>query len=144
MTETAELPVEVTAALQSWLGDGWAAARLPGDASVRVYYRITADDGNRLMLTWYPDEVRHDLPRVLSAYRAASKHAYLPKLIEHGDAAMLQQDVGDQTLFDLLHRDREEGVRWYRKAVTLLAYFQKAGAVDINPPFTGDFFFNEL
>lgn len=144
MTKTAELPVEVTAALQSWLGDGWSAARLPGDASVRVYYRITAGDGNRHMLTWYPAEVRHDLPRVLSAYRAASKHAYLPKLMEHSDAAMLQQDVGDQTLFDLLHRDREEGVRWYRKAVTLLAYFQKAGAVDINPPFTGDFFFNEL
>jgi len=57
---------------------------------------------------------------------------------------MLQQDVGDGTLFDLLHRDREEGVRWYKKAITLLVYFQKAGAVDINPPFTGDFFFNEL
>jgi len=144
MTVTAELPVEVTTALQSWLGDGWTAARLPGDASVRVYYRITTSDGAMHMLTWYPAEVRHDLPRVLAAYRAASKHAYLPKLMEHDDAAMLQQDVGDQTLFDLLHRDREEGVRWYRKAVTLLAYFQKAGAVDINPPFTGDFFFNEL
>ena len=72
MTETAELPVEVTSALQSWLGDGWAADRLPGDASVRVYYRITAGDGNSHMLTWYPDEVRLDLPRVLSAYRAAS------------------------------------------------------------------------
>jgi aminoglycoside/choline kinase family phosphotransferase len=144
MTETAELPVEVNTALRSWLGDGWSAAQLPGDASVRVYYRITAGDGNRHMLTWYPVEVRHDLPRVLSAYRAASKHAYLPKLMEHGDAVMLQQDVGDQTLFDLLHRDREEGVLWYRKAVTLLAYFQKAGALDINPPFTGDFFFNEM
>lgn len=144
MTETAELPVEVTASLQSWLGDGWSAARLPGDASVRVYYRITAGDGNKHMLSWYPAEVRHDLPRVLSAYRAASKHAYLPKLMEHSDAVMLQQDVGDQTLFELLHRDREEGVGWYRKAVTLLAYFQKAGAVDINPTFTGDFFFNEM
>jgi len=144
MTETYELPVEVSTALQSWLGDGWSAARLPGDASVRVYYRVTAGDGNTHILSWYPAEVRHDLTRVLSAYRVASKHAYLPKLMEHSDAAMLQQDVGDQTLFDLLHRGREEGVRWYRKAVTLLAYFQKAGAVDINPPFTGDFFFNEL
>jgi aminoglycoside/choline kinase family phosphotransferase len=144
MTENAELPAELSAALQSWLGDGWSAVQLTGDASVRVYYRVTAGDGNGCMLTWYPDEVRHDLDRVLAAYRAASKHAYLPKLMEHNDAAMLQQDVGDQTLFDLLHRDREEGVGWYRKAVTLLAYFQKAGAVDINPPFTGDFFFNEL
>ena len=144
MTETAELPAAATAALQSWLGDGWSAVRLTGDASVRVYYRITAGDGKSHMLTWYPAEVRHDLTRVLSAYRAASKHAYLPKLIEHSDAAMLQQDVGDKTLFDLLHRDRKDGVRWYKKAITLLVYFQKAGAVDINPPFTGDFFLNEL
>jgi aminoglycoside/choline kinase family phosphotransferase len=144
MTEASELPVEVTAALQSCLGDGWSATRLPGDASVRVYYRVTTVDGSTHMLSWYPPEVRQDLTRVLSAYRAASKHAYLPKLMEYGEAAMLQQDVGDQTLFDLLQRGREEGVRWYRKAVTLLAYFQKAGAVDINRPFTGDFFFNEL
>ncbi len=144
MTEDSELPAELSTALQSWLGAGWSAVRLAGDASVRVYYRVTAGDGNVHILSWYPAEVRHDLQRVLAAYRAASKHAYLPKLMEHNDAAMLQQDVGDQTLFDLLHRDREEGVGWYRKAVTLLAYFQKAGAVDINPPFTGDFFFNEL
>jgi aminoglycoside/choline kinase family phosphotransferase len=144
MTENPPLPAEVSAALQEWLGDGWSASRLTGDASVRVYYRVTAADGSSTMLTWYPDEVKHDLRRVLAAYRAASKHAYLPKVIEHNDAAMLQQDVGDQTLFDLLHRDREEGVRWYKKAITLLVYFQKAGAVDTNPPFTGDFFFNEL
>ena len=138
------LPAEATAALNQWLGDGWSASRLTGDASVRVYYRIDRADGTHCMLTWYPAEVRHDLSRVLNAYRAASKHAYLPKVIEHNEAAMLQQDVGDQTLFDLLHRDREEGVFWYKKAITLLVYFQKAGAVDINPPFTGDFFFNEL
>src|SRR5438874_1263140 len=125
MTEDAGVPVEVGAALQSWLGDGWSAERLPGDASVRVYYRVTARDGARHMLSWYPPEVRRDLTRVLSAYQAASKHAYLPKLLEHSDSAMLQQDVGDQTLFDLLHSDREEGVGWYRKAITLLAYFQK-------------------
>jgi len=138
------LPAEATAALHQWLGDGWSATALTGDASVRVYYRIHCADGSQAMLTWYPAEVRHDLARVLNAYRAASKHAYLPKVIEHNESAMLQQDVGDQTLFELLHRDREEGVVWYKKAITLLVYFQKAGAVDINSPFTGDFFFNEL
>src|SRR5438105_1870316 len=138
------IPAEATAALNAWLGDGWSATALTGDASVRVYYRIACADGKRAMLTWYPAEVRHDLNRVLAAYRAASKHAYLPKVIEHNETAMLQQDVGDQTLFELLHRDRDEGVVWYKKAITLLVYFQKAGAVDINPPFTGDFLFNEL
>ena len=144
MTENPPLPAEVSTALNAWLGQGWTATRLTGDASVRVYYRVQAADGSTVMLTWYPDEVKRDLQRVVAAYRAASKHAYLPKVIECNDSAMLQQDVGDQTLFDLLHRDREEGVRQYKKAITLLVYFQKAGAVDTNPPFTGDFFFNEL
>jgi len=138
------LPADASDALNRWLGDGWTATLLTGDASVRVYYRVKTPDGRSLMLTWYPDEVRNDLKRVLGAYRAASKHAYLPKVVDSNDAAMLQEDVGDQTLFELLHRDREEGVRWYKKAITLLVYFQKAGAADVNPPFTGDFFFNEL
>src|SRR3954469_18601852 len=138
------LPDDAAAFLTECVGEGWSARALGGDACVRRYFRVSLPDGATHMLAWYPDEVRRDLSRVLSAYHAASKHAYLPKLIQHSDAAMLQQDVGDQTAFDLLHRDREEGIRWYRKAITLLVYFQKAGAVDINPPFTGDFFFNEL
>src|SRR5437763_2574205 len=140
----ASLPDDAAAFLTESVGEGWSARALPGDASVRRYFRVTLPDGGTHMLAWYPDEVRRDLARVLSAYFAASKHAYLPSLIQHSDTAMLQQDVGDETVFDLLHRDREEGIRWYRKAITLLVYFQKAGAVDINPPFTGDFFFNEL
>src|SRR4051812_19913885 len=138
------LPDDAAAFLTECVGEGWSARALEGDASVRRYFRVSLPDGATHMLAWYPDEVRRDLSRVLSAYHAASKHAYLPKLIQHSDAAMLQQDVGDETVFDLLHRDREEGIRWYRKAITLLVYFQKAGALDINPPFTGDFFFNEL
>jgi aminoglycoside/choline kinase family phosphotransferase len=138
------LPDDAAAFLTECVGEGWTARPLAGDASVRRYFRVTLSDGGTRMLAWYPDEVQKDLARVLAAYHAASKHAYLPKLIQHSDAAMLQQDVGDETLFDLLHHDREEGVGWYRKAITLLVYFQKAGAVDINPPFTGDFFFNEL
>jgi aminoglycoside/choline kinase family phosphotransferase len=140
----ASLPDDAAAFLTECVGEGWTARPLAGDASVRRYFRVTLPDGSTRMLAWYPEEVQKDLARVLSAYHAASKHAYLPRLIQHSDAAMLQQDVGDKTLFDLLHRDREEGVGWYRKAITLLVYFQKAGAVDINPPFTGDFFFNEL
>ena len=124
------LPDDAAAFLTECVGEGWSARALEGDASVRRYFRITLPDGETRMLAWYPDEVRRDLSRVLSAYYAASKHAYLPRLIQHSDAAMLQQDVGDETLFDLLHRDREEGIRWYRKAITLLVYFQKAGAVD--------------
>ncbi|MGH9144475.1 MAG: phosphotransferase, partial [Thermoanaerobaculia bacterium] len=138
------LPDDAAAFLTECVGEGWSAQSLRGDASVRRYFRVSLPDGTTRMLAWYPEEVRQDLTRVLAAYHAASRYAYLPRLIEHSDAAMLQEDVGDRTLFEVVQSDREEGVRWYKKAITLLVYFQKAGAADINPPFTGDFFFNEL
>jgi aminoglycoside/choline kinase family phosphotransferase len=58
--------------------------------------------------------------------------------------AVLQHDVGDRTLFDVLHEDRAEGIRLYRAAIDLLADFQRAGRCELNAPFTTEFFFNEL
>ncbi len=144
MTPGSALPGTATASLRKWLGDAWNAVQLTGDASVRVYYRVTTADGQSYVMAWYPDEVRPELQRFLAAYDAVSKYAYVPKVLEFNECAALQQDIGNQTLFDLLHQDRDEGVKWYRKAVTLLVYFQRGGALDINPPFTADFFGNEL
>lgn len=138
------LPGKAAASLDAWIGRDWIAAPLAGDASVRIYYRVTRSDGETYVLACYPDEVKPELRRFLEAYRAVSRHAYVPRVMEHDDSAVLQQDVGDQTLFNLLHEDRTEGVRWYRKAITLLVYFQRAGEVGINPSFTADFFANEL
>ncbi|HET7712472.1 MAG TPA: phosphotransferase, partial [Thermoanaerobaculia bacterium] len=139
-----QLPGDAARALDRWIGHGWTAAPLAGDASVRTYFRVVASDGARYVLAWYPPELRGAAQRFLAAYGAVSRHAYVPKIIHHDDCAVLQQDVGDQTLFDMLHADRQEGMRWYRKAITLLVYFQKAGEVGINPPFTAEFFANEL
>ncbi len=144
MTPGNALPDTAAASLRKWLGDAWAAAKLTGDASVRVYYRVTTPGGGSYVLAWYPDEVRPELKRYLAAYHAVSQYAYVPKVLHYNDCAALQQDIGNQTLFDLLHENRGEGVKWYRKAITLLIYFQRGGAVDINPPFTADFFANEL
>jgi N-acetylmuramate 1-kinase len=144
VTDRSPLPESASAALRSWLGEGWTAAALAGDASMRAYYRVQAADGSTYVLAWYPEEVRPDMQRYLDAYHAVSRYAYVPKLIQHDGAGALQQDVGNQTLFDLLRADREEGVRWYRKAITLLVYFQKGGQVTVNPPFTAEFFANEL
>ena len=80
----------------------------------------------------------------MRAYRSVAKNAYVPRVIEYNDFSPLQQDVGDRTLFDLLHETREEGVRWYRKAITLLAYFQQSGDVEVNPAFDAEFFAREL
>lgn len=138
------LPAEAAAFLRNSIGEGWTAQPLAGDASYRRYFRVVAADGTPLVMAWYPEEMRHESRRFLDAYRAVSPFAYVPKIIEHDDAVILQQDIGDHTLFNLLHENREEGVRWYKKAITLLAYFQRAGALDINPPFSGEFFAAEL
>ncbi|HXG59646.1 MAG TPA: phosphotransferase [Thermoanaerobaculia bacterium] len=143
-TDRSILPAGAAESVRRWLGESWSARPLAGDASVRAYYRIERDDGSTFVLTWYPEEVRSQMKRFLDAYRAVSKHAYVPRVIEYDEAAMLQQDVGDRTLFDLLQEERAEGIRWYRKAITLLVYFQKAGEVGINEPFTAEFFANEL
>lgn len=143
MSETA-LPEEATAFLRESIGEQWSVEPLAGDASVRRYFRIRLSDGTSRMLAWYPPEVVPQLGRFLDAYAAVKPHAYVPTVTHQNERAALQEDVGDRTLFDLLHENREEGLKWYRKAITLLVYFQKAGGTDINPPFTANFFFDEL
>jgi aminoglycoside/choline kinase family phosphotransferase len=138
------LPEEAAAWLTSWLGPGWTARPLAGDASVRAYYRIADADGRTHMLAYYPEEVRHQLVRFLGAYDVLVPHVRVPKVLEHADVAVLQHDVGDRTLFDVLYEDREEGLRLYRAALDLLADFQRAGTTELNAPFTAGFFFNEL
>jgi aminoglycoside/choline kinase family phosphotransferase len=138
------LPDEAAAWLTRWLGPGWSARPLAGDASVRAYYRIAAPDGRTHMLAYYPEEVRHQLVRFLGAYHAIAAYAPVPEVLQHADLAVLQHDVGDRTLFDVLHENRAEGIRLYRAAIDLLAEFQRAGDCGLNAPFTADFFFNEL
>lgn len=138
------LPAEAEAFVSEWLGQGWAAQPLAGDASVRAYYRIVAPDRKTYMLAYYPQEVREQLRRFLDAYAAVSSHGTIPEVLRHSDCAVLQHDVGDQTLFDLLHRNPEEGYRRYRAAIDLLVVFQGSPGREINPPFTEGFFLAEL
>ena len=138
------LPPEAAGYVDEWLGPGWSAAALAGDASVRAYYRITAADGRTYMLAWYPEEVRGQLARFLGAYEAIAQHGRVPEVLQSCDVAVLQDDVGDRTLYDVLHEDREEGIRLYREAIDLLAAFQKAPDRGLNAPFTAEFFFREL
>ncbi len=143
MTDTA-LPEEAAALLRDWVAGEWYAEALPGDASFRRYFRVTLPDGTTRMLAWYPAEVQPQLKRYLDAYSSVKPHAYVPTVTHQSASASLQEDVGNRTLYDVLHEDRSEGMKWYRKAITLLFYFQRAGGTDINPPFTASFFCNEL
>jgi aminoglycoside/choline kinase family phosphotransferase len=138
------VPNEAAAWLDRWLGPGWTASPLAGDASVRAYYRIAAPDGASYMLAYYPPEVREQLLRFLTAYEAIRTHAPVPEVTQHADAVVLQRDVGDRTAFAVLHENREEGVRLYRQSIELLAAFQKVGECSVNASFTAEFFLKEL
>jgi aminoglycoside/choline kinase family phosphotransferase len=138
------VPQEAARYLDEWLGAGWSAAALAGDASVRAYFRITAADGRTYMLAWYPTEVRAQLARFLGAYEAIAPHGRVPEVLRSCDVAVLQHDVGDRTLFDVLHEDREKGIRLYRAAIDLLAACQQAPDRGLNAPVTAEFFFAEL
>ncbi|MGZ8832217.1 MAG: aminoglycoside phosphotransferase family protein, partial [Thermoanaerobaculia bacterium] len=144
MADEPLLPAEATEFLRQHLGEEWTARALAGDASVRAYYRISQPDGRTYMLAYYPAEVRSQLRRFLDAYQAIEALGCVPELLWHGESAALQQDVGDRTLFDILHEDRAEGVRLYRDAIELLVQFQRSPATEINPPFTSQFFQSEL
>jgi N-acetylmuramate 1-kinase len=138
------LPEEAAQYVTEWLGPGWVARPLAGDASVRAYYRIGASDGKSYILAYYPEEVRSQLARFLSAYETVSPHGRVPEVLHHCGMAVLQHDVGDRTLYDVLHEDRAEGIRLYRAAIDLLVAFQKAGDTGLNQPFTAEFFLAEL
>ena len=157
------LPSEAATYVTRWLGEGWTAHALRGDASTRAYYRIAVPDGRTYMLAYYPDEVRPQLRQFLAAYDAVSRVVrasgapsptgapearttppLVPEVLETCELAVLQRDVGDRTLFDVLHEDRQEGVRLYRQALELLIAFQKSEGEEVNPPFTADFFHREL
>jgi N-acetylmuramate 1-kinase len=138
------LPPEAARYVNEWLGDGWTARPLAGDASVRAYYRITGVDRKSYILAYYPEEVRAQLARFLGAYEAVSPHGRVPAVLQSCDLAVLQHDVGDRTIFAVLHEDREEGLRLYRAAIELLANFQHASDRALNAPFTAQFFYDEL
>jgi N-acetylmuramate 1-kinase len=144
--EQPQLPQEAARFLDEWLGTGWSAEPLAGDASVRAYYRVTRPEGEKLMLAYYPEAVRESLERFIRAHRALAVCSPVPALLRQARFAVAQKDVGDQTLFELLHCDREAALPMYRAAIDLLVDFQKAPAEaqTINPPFDVERFAAEL
>lgn len=139
------LPEEAAVFVNDWLGGGWSAEPLRGDASVRAYYRLTAGAAT-YMLAYYPDQLREQAARFLRAQAAVADHLRVPGVIRSCGFAVVQEDVGDFTLYDLLHRDREMGLRRYREAVEVLLPFQQSPpeARALNPPFDAVKFEEEL
>ena len=141
---TTPLPDDAAALVRECIGEEWTAQPLYGDASVRAYYRISSPDRRSYILCYYPPEVRAQLRRFVTAYEAVSPYTRPAEVVGASEVAVVQRDVGDLTIFDLLHETPEEGIKRYRQAIDLLVDFQRAGRQEINPPFTADFFFAEL
>lgn len=130
--------------LTEWLGPGCTAEPLAGDASARVYFRIRTPENRTCMLAWYPPEDQSQLRRFLSAYEAIAAYGRVPDVLRYCDTGVLQYDVGDRTLYDTLHENRDEGLGLYTQAIELLAGFQKAPDPALNAPFNSGFFLAEL
>lgn len=137
------VPADAAAYLSEWLGGEWSAEPLAGDASVRAYYRVRTPQDS-FVLAYYPPEVRTQLRRFLEAYEGVAPREQVPEVLQACECAVMQRDVGNRSLFDLLHEDREEGLRLYRSAIDLLVAFQKSAAREINPPFTAGVFLAEM
>lgn len=140
------LPDELRSQLQAWLGESrWHAEPLSGDASARAYYRVEGD-GTSYILAYYPESVRESLTRFVKAYEAIRPCTRVPEIFRSGACAVMQTDVGDQTLFDLLESDRTNALLFYESAIDLIIEFQKAPveAQQLNPSFDQQKFREEL
>lgn len=140
------VPEEILPFLRESLGETWEANALLGDASTRGYYRISTPGGSRFMLAYYPESARQDVDRFLRAYHAIATRARVPAVHFHCSSAVLQEDVGDETLFEIIKRDHQRGVTLYRAAIDLLVAFQASppAAQQLNPPFNAAKFGEEL
>jgi len=143
--EKRDIPDEAAGFLGESLAGQWSARALHGDASVRGYFRVTTDDGS-YMLAYYPEVIREGLGRFLDSYEAIRLNSRVPEILHHSSFAVLQHDLGDETLFDILQRDPIRAVPLYREAVDLLVDFQRSPSTArvVNPPFDQKKFLDEL
>ena len=96
MTLGASLPDAAAKFLTGFVGEGWTARPLLGDASTRQYFRVGLAGGGTRILAYYPPELRPQLRRFLDAYAAVSPHARIPEVLAYDEACTLQTDVGDR------------------------------------------------
>jgi aminoglycoside/choline kinase family phosphotransferase len=144
MRET--VPPEAAEDLDLWLGrPDWASERIAGDASARVYFRVSCPDSPSRVLAWYPPAIRDDIARVTRAHDALRGHLPVPAIVARSARCLLQEDAGELTLTALLASDRDAALLRYRDAVDLLAALQGArAATGVNPAFDAGKFESEL
>ena len=131
--------------LDDWLGDGWTATPLRGDASTRSYYRV-ASDRRSWIVAFYPESIREQLRSFVNAFEAVRETGSVPEVVSHCDSAIGQFDAGDHTLSSIIRNDEAKGRELYLKAIEAIVRFQMAGedAGRLNPAFDREKFSTEL
>jgi N-acetylmuramate 1-kinase len=141
------IPQEAREFLDARLGRSrWSVSLMRGDASSRLYARVSTDSGRTLILTYYPDELRGQLPVYLQTHALLDGRDTVPGIEAQCECAVLQADVGDTTLTSILHDDPERARPLYRDALDRLIEIQSCGegAQLPNPPFDAAKFASEL
>lgn len=109
---------------------------LPISGSNRIYFRVSFLDNNdqKTIIASYNDDVNENI-----AYNSFSAHfsslgLNVPTIYARDNSYcyFLIQDLGTQTLFDLLQLDREKALDLYKKAISDLVKFQVEGIKNLD------------
>jgi aminoglycoside/choline kinase family phosphotransferase len=110
---------------------------LGANGSSRRYYRMTAHDNMSSVIGCINDDIRENEAFFLFSRHLHAKGIHVPELyaVDPSHRCYLQQDLGDQTLYGLLHEKKRKGggfdaemLSFYRQALADLAAIQQAGA----------------
>ncbi len=126
--------------------DGLALTKLQGDASYRIYYRLSLPDGKSFIVMKLPEgkasaseeitnlKEKPAEPPFISVDRFLRSRGLPVPLIHDYEAAaglIILEDFGDETLEKRVSgRSVEERIAWYQKAIDLLISFQENATPD--------------
>lgn len=118
-----------------------AIDKLHGDASYRVYYRLTLNDGRTFIVMQLPEGKASASEEITNYAGKLSELPFqnvqrflktldipVPEILQYSPEMhlMLLQDCGDEILLNKVnHANDDKRVRWYSKAVDLLCLIQK-------------------
>jgi len=129
------LPPDVQVRLDGYLAQqGLRDARaslLTGDASDRLYVRVTPPAGSTQVLAVYPGPIEFDrMPFAGALELFSTMPVPVPRVVGHSDALgiIAQEDLGDQTLAAHLEATgRADLDLRYREALAIVAQMQRRG-----------------
>ncbi len=128
---------QIRSFLRRRFGEEALCEPLAGDASDRSFFRVRLPGLSPLVAMVHPEPF--DLQRLPYALMARFFHeigAHVPQLVSShpGEGILLIQDLGDETLLEILGRSTDEQRRLlYRQAVGTIVFLQAEGTRSLTP-----------